>query len=106
MKVRNTVRCCRCAYWLQSFEQKPEADHEFKNGHRCVEDVVVDDFVEVWKHQEDKGADDAPRGRNYTEHSQRLWNVARPQPKVCANSRGQSEKWQADIVIIEIRRDL
>src|SRR6266513_1378523 len=102
-RTLRAVMCCNYPRWPQSFSQEPKTDHEFKDGHRCVEDVIVHDFVEVREDEENKSAEHAPDGLDYAKNRQSFRDVVRLEPQPCANSGGQSEERQAHIIVIEIR---
>src|SRR6266571_5287182 len=55
--------------WLQSLKQKPKTQHHFENGHRRIEQPIVNDFVEVREDEKNQGANDAPGRRDHTEKS-------------------------------------
>ena len=106
MKVSNTFRFCRCSGSLQSLNQEPKTDHEFKEGHRCVEDVIVHDFVEVREDEENKSAEHAPGGRDYAKDRQSFRDVVRLEPQPGANSGCQSKEGQTHVIVIEIRAEM
>src|SRR5205085_7417848 len=90
-----------CLNRVKAFEQQPKADSQLEQRHRRVEDVVVNDFVELRENEVGESAEDAPGRTNYTEDCQSPRNVVRLEPQPGADSRGQAEEWQADIIIIE-----
>src|SRR6266478_8096923 len=92
--------------WFQSLKQKPKTEDQFEKGHRKIEPPVINDFVEVRENEKNESTDDTPRGRDDTEESQSSRDVVRLEPKVGANSRGQSKERQADIIVIEIRAEM
>src|ERR1700730_9524578 len=74
--------------WLQSLKQKPKTQYHFENGHRRIEQPIVNDFVEGREDEKNEGANDAPDRRDHTEESQSLRDVVRLEPQVGANGRG------------------
>jgi hypothetical protein len=50
--------------WLQSLKEQPKTHDQFKQSHGCIEDVIVNDFVEVRENEKDKGAEHTPGGRD------------------------------------------
>src|SRR5215472_7914727 len=86
---------------LQSLKHKPKTEDQFEQGHRRIENVVVNDFVEHGKDQEDESAEHAPGGRDYAKNNQPLGNIVRLKPQPRTNRGRQSKERQAHIVIIE-----
>src|SRR5215468_93594 len=91
---------------LQSLKQKPKTEDQLEQGHRRIENVVVNDFVEHGKDQENESAEHAPGGRDYAKNSQPPGNIVRLKPQPRANRGRQSKERQAHIVIVEAGCDL
>src|SRR5882724_12147800 len=89
--------------WFQSFKEKPKTHDQFEQSHRCIEQIVVNDFVELRENEKNEGTENAPGGRNYAKNSQSFRDVVRLEPQVGAHGRGQTKERQADIIVIESR---
>src|ERR1700746_292324 len=81
----------------QSLQQKPKAHDQLKQGHRRIEDVVVNSFVELREDEKNESAEHAPGRRDYTEDRQSFRDIVRFQPQPGTNGGGQSEERQAHI---------
>src|SRR5437870_13116922 len=90
----------------QPLKEKPNTDDQFEQRHRRIENVVVHDLVEVREDEVDKRAEHTPCGRDYAKDRQSSRDVVRLKPQPRTNGGGEAEKWQADIIGIEIRADV
>src|SRR6266516_140520 len=77
-------RCARIGHGRRSysFKQKPKTHDQFKQSHGCIENVIVNDFVEVRENEKNESTEHTPGGRD------------------------DAKERQADIIIIETPGEL
>src|SRR5437667_12100158 len=91
---------------FQSLNQKPKTHDQLEQSHRCIEDIVVHDLVEVGKNEIGECAEDAPGRTDHAEDCQSARDVFRFEPEPGANGRSQTKERQTHIVIVEAGGDL
>src|SRR5437667_1171978 len=91
---------------FQSLNQKPKTHDQLEQSHRCIEDVVVNDLVEVGENEINECAEDAPGRTDHAEDCQSARDVFRFEPEPGANGRSQTKERQTYVIIIETCGDL